>query len=165
MFSVCSSNACGIPTPNTYFLTGGLVWTGRWSRTSQVSSYSTTGWTQDLPDLTIERQLHACSFYTTDSGEDVLMVTGGLTTGNKRLDSTEVFRNNAWSVLASAALPSPTSSLSAGKIDDTIFLLGGKPTGRILRFNSTTERWEDDGRLQRHGFAMQVVDNAEKFCN
>ena len=71
MFSVCSSNACGIPTPNTYFLTGGLVWTGRLSRTSQVSSYSTTGWTQDLPDLTIERQLHACSFYTTDSGEDV----------------------------------------------------------------------------------------------
>ena len=52
------------------------------------------------------------------------MVTGGLTTGNKRLDSTEVYRNNAWSVLPSAALPSPTSSLSAGKIDDTIFLLG-----------------------------------------
>ena len=119
------------------------MWTGTtWETTSKVSRYSTTGWTNDLPDLNIARRNHACSFYTTDSGDNVgftsvliqiylwlyhgqvLMVTGGLSAMYNRLDSTEIYRNNVWSVLPSAALPSPSSGLSAGKIDHTIFLIG-----------------------------------------
>ena len=119
------------------------MWTGSTSDPSEysrkVSRYSTTGWTHDLPDLNIARSYHACSFYTTDSGDNVgftaapsdisicgfqvLLVTGGLNDGGK-LASTEIYKNNVWSVLPSAALPSPTSLLSAGKIDDTIFLIG-----------------------------------------
>ena len=52
------------------------------------------------------------------------MVTGGKSGTDDRLDSTEIYRNNVWSVLPSAALPSPSESLSAGKIDHTIFLMG-----------------------------------------
>ena len=113
-----------------------------WETTSKVSRYSTTGWTNDLPDLNIARSYHACSFYTTDSGDNVgftsvliqiylwlyhgqvLMVTGGERASYDMLASTEIYRNNIWSVLLSAALPSPSSQLSAGKIDHTIFLMG-----------------------------------------
>merc|ERR1712232_878818 len=98
-------------------------------------------------------------------GDNVLMVTGGLSATNRRLDSTEIYRNNVWSVLPSAALPSPTYLLSAGKIDDTIFVMGGSPTVGILRFNTGTEQWEEVGSFPRYGFAMQVVDNAERYCS
>ena len=48
------------------------MWTGSdWKFSSKVSHYSTTGWTHDLPDLNIARAAHACSFYTTDSGDNV----------------------------------------------------------------------------------------------
>ena len=52
------------------------------------------------------------------------MVTGGESATYDMFASTEIYRNNVWSVLPSAVLPSPTNSLSAGKIDDTIFLIG-----------------------------------------
>ena len=42
------------------------------------------------------------------------------------LSSTEIYRNKAWTVLSSAALPSPTSGLTAGNIDNTIFVFGKK---------------------------------------
>ena len=68
----CSSGGCGIDLGESYILTGGNVWTGSgWPRQSKVSRYSTTGWTEDLPDLNIARSGHACSFYTTDSGDNV----------------------------------------------------------------------------------------------
>jgi len=157
---------CGIDLGQSYVLTGGWMWTGSdWEATSKVSHYSTTGWTHDLDDLNIARAFHACSFYTTDSGDNVLLVTGGLSATYERLSTTEIYSNMAWRVLPSAALPSPTSSLSAGKIDDTIFLIGGRPGIGILRFNSVTEKWEEVGSFIREAFAMQVVDNAEKYCS
>ena len=52
------------------------------------------------------------------------MVIGGASSGSQQLDSTEIYRNDVWSVLPSAVLPSPTLYLSAGKIDDTIFVIG-----------------------------------------
>ena len=54
------------------------------------------------------------------------MVTGGHGSGRVVLDNTEIFnaRDNVWSILPSAALPSPTAYFSAGKIDDTIFVIG-----------------------------------------
>ena len=68
----CSSGGCGIDLGESYILTGGAVWTGSgWAYGSKVSRYSTTGWTEDLPDLNIARWGHACSFYTTDSGDNV----------------------------------------------------------------------------------------------
>ena len=68
----CSSDACGIDLGESYILTAGNVWTGSsWVYDSKVSNYSTTGWTEDLPDLNIARRYHACSFYTTDSGDNV----------------------------------------------------------------------------------------------
>ena len=106
-----------------------------------MSNYSTTGWTEDLDDLNTARAGHACSFYTTDSGNkvgftavfcffsyilssQVLLVTGGVDGADNKLSSTEIYRNKAWTVLSSAALPSPTYYLSAGNIDNTIFVLG-----------------------------------------
>ena len=68
----CSSYGCGIDLGESYILTGGQVLTGySLVRQSKVSRYSTTGWTEDLPDLNIARRHHACSFYTTDSGDNV----------------------------------------------------------------------------------------------
>merc|ERR1712061_782161 len=99
-----------------------------------------------------------------DSGDNVLLVTGGKDARNKKLSSTEIYRNKAWTVLSSAALPSPTWGLSAGNIDNTIFVFGGDPTVGILKFDPKTEKWEDVGSFSRSFFAMQVVDDAEKYC-
>ena len=56
-----------------YILSGGMVRTGSaWVAINKVSNYSTTGWKEDLPgDLNTARSYHACSFYTTDSGDKV----------------------------------------------------------------------------------------------
>ena len=51
-------------------------------------------------------------------------MTGGKDTEGTKLSSTEIFRNKAWTVLSSAALPSPTAYFSDGNIDNTIFVLG-----------------------------------------
>ena len=53
-------------------------------------------------------------------------MTGGWDAADKLLSSTEIYRNKAWTVLSSAALPSPTYLLSAGNIDNTIFVFGKK---------------------------------------
>ena len=53
-------------------------------------------------------------------------MTGGWDADYTRLSSTEIYRNKAWTVLSSAALPSPTYKLSAGNIDNTIFVFGKK---------------------------------------
>ena len=101
------------------------------------------------------------------------MVTGGKRDWYFETDSTEIYRDSAWSVLPSAALPSPTFYLSSGKINDTIFVIGisillkvfffyfqcysgGIPTVGILRFNSVTEKWEDVGRFKRHDLTLQA---------
>jgi len=131
---------------------------------NKVSRYSTTGWTGDLDDLNTARAAHACSFYTTDSGDKFLLVTGGWDADQNDLSSTEIYRNKAWTVLPSAALPSPAFLLSAGNIDNTIFVFGGYGMMRILKFNPRTEKWEDVGSFSRSGHAMQVVDDAEKYC-
>ena len=52
-------------------------------------------------------------------------MTGGVDAAS-RMSSTEIYRNKAWTVLPSAALPSPTYGLSAGNIDNTIFVFGKK---------------------------------------
>jgi len=92
-------------------------------------------------------------------------VTGGFGAAYKRLTSTEIYRNKAWTDLYSAALPAPTHGLSAaGNIDNTIFVFGGNPTVGILKFNQRTKEWEDVGSFSRDNFAMQVVDDAEKYC-
>ena len=53
-------------------------------------------------------------------------MTGGLDAADNKLSSTEIYRNKAWTVLSSAALPSPSWGLSAGNIDNTIFVFGKK---------------------------------------
>ena len=100
------------------------------------------------------------------------------------LSSTEIYRNKAWTVLSSAALPSPTYGLSAGNIDNTIFVFGknlhfciilllklklqidipgGDPTVGILKFNHRTDEWEDVESFSRFRFAMQAGFRYFKF--
>ena len=111
-------------------------------------------------------------------------MTGGKDTAGTKLSSTEIFRNKAWTILSSAALPSPTYYLSAGNIDNTIFVFGtnlhfciifllklklqidipgGEPTVGILKFNPRTEKWEDVGSFSREAFAMQAGFRYFKF--
>ena len=68
----CSSDGCGIDLGGFYILSGGRIGYRSDSEViSKVSNYSTTGWTEDLDDLNTARAGHACSFYTTDSGDKV----------------------------------------------------------------------------------------------
>ena len=109
-------------------------------------------------------------------------MTGGYGAEYNMLSSTEIYRNKAWTLLSSAALPSPTYLLSAGNIDNTIFVFGkkvhleamilfvieteiyffdlcipgGRPPVGILKFNPRTEEWEYVGSFSRDGFAMQA---------
>ena len=42
---------------------------------------------------------------------------------------------------------------------DIIYIPGGLKVGRILRFNSGTEKWEEVGSFKKYGFAMQAGSN------
>ena len=51
------------------------------------------------------------------------MVTGGLSYSNAKMDTTEIFRNNKWNIVA-GKLPVPMESLSIATINDRVILFG-----------------------------------------
>ena len=80
-------DACLIPQTDGFIVTGGT--SGVWD---YVEKYSSTGeFVENLPYLVIGRRAHACGTFEDGDGRAVLLVTGGISSGNKEvLSSTEM---------------------------------------------------------------------------
>jgi len=65
---------------------------------ARTSRYSIDSWLEDLDDLNIARQEHACGWYTDTEGKRINIVAGGVGDEYNTLDSVElnVAGENGW---------------------------------------------------------------------
>ena len=114
--------------------------TGGWHTQATVSRYTMAqGWVEDLPTLNQGRYDHGCAAFAGDNGQVLLrkvekwmvfclhlyfqnfLVAGG-SNGYHLLDSTEVFRDGVWTVVA--PLPVALEGVRGVTLDNTVFMTG-----------------------------------------
>jgi len=159
--------ACAIPDPdnNEVTITGG-VHTG-----TRVSVYSDDGWKRDLASLRGERWRHACTSFK-DEVAKILIVTGGSRGLNHPLDSTEVYRDGTWRIVA-GQLPAAMYYLRATVISNRVLLFGGfdgyNIKNSILEYNQETEKWFEIGSMRTgrygHGVSVVSLDEYARWCH
>jgi len=166
--------ACGIEVGDHYVVTGGRDGSAPGYALSTVANYSQSGLVEYLPSLNTRRFSHACSSFISDSGETVLLVTGG---GHEpggaeiRLDSTEILDgpSRSWRTLTTARLPSARWALQAGTVNNIVFIFGGDDGSHlntILSFNKTEESWQPAGQMtvRRSYHGVEVAQDVSKHC-
>ena len=86
---------------------------------------------RDLGDLTTWRRSHACTKFTADGGDLVMIVTGGFNSLDKYLSTTEMSADLGsswspvqWSPVPSTSLPSSRIRASAVNYDNRVFIFG-----------------------------------------
>jgi len=167
--------ACGIELGDHYVVTGGRDIDAPEYALNTVAKYSQSGLVDNLPSLNTRRYQHACSSFISDSGDTVLLVTGGVhfPRGTRiRLDSTEILVSpgRSWRTLTTARLPSPTSSLRAGTANNVVFVFGGydgsSSLNTILSFNKTEESWQPAGQMnvKRESHAVEKIEDIGQHC-
>ena len=123
----------------------------------------------------------------------VLLVTGGYNRVSL-LDSTEILEtpDRSWRTLTTARLPSPRYEMTAGSVNNVVFMFGGDylnillkwdlpynlsggetfnyeetdTTKKIFAFNKAEEIWEPAGEMieGRTNHAVEVIDNVSHLC-
>merc|ERR1711902_368875 len=174
-----TSLACGIEVGDHYIVTGGQDDDAPEEALNTVAKYSQAGQVEYLPSLNTRRYGHACSSFISDSGETVLMVTGGAHgPGGTRtkLDSTEILEltpGRSWRTLTTARLPSPIWGLRAGTANNVVFVFGGTESlfrssylNTILSFNKTEESWQPAGQMseERWKHAVEKIEDIAQHC-
>jgi len=172
-----TNEACGIEVGDHYVVTGGLDldFSTPEEALSTVAKYNQSGLVEYLPSLNQGRYNHACSSFISDSGETVLLVTGGLGgyTTHTLLDSTEILvtPGHSWRTLTTARLPSPTVGLRAGTANNVVYIFGGGSDGRsllntILSFNKTEESWQPAGQMtvERAVHSVEKIEDIGQLC-
>jgi len=170
-----TSEACGIEVGDHYIVTGGYDYAAPEDALNTVAKYSQSGLVDYLPSLNTRRHNHACSSFISDSGETVLMVTGGgqWSETYTRLDSTEILVSpgRSWRTLTTARLPSPRLGLRAGTANNVVYVFGGYDSNdnalnTILSFNKTEESWQPAGQMseERYDHAVEKVEDIGQHC-
>merc|ERR1719500_30359 len=126
-----TDRACGIVVGDYLIVTGGYGKISPGYALDTVAKYNQSGLVEYLPSLNQRRYYHACSSFKSDSGETVLLVTGGAYYQGgsyTRLDSTEILEcfGQSWKTLSHAILPSPRRGLKAGTANNVVYIFGGK---------------------------------------
>lgn len=169
-----TNGACGIEVGDHYVVTGG--YDGPERALSTVANYSQSGLVEYLPSLNQRRLGHACSSFISDSGETVLLVTGGLHWPGGTftpLDSTEILvtPGGSWRTLTTARLPSPRAGLQAGSANNVVYIFGGAEDessylNSILSFNKTEESWQPAGQMtvERAVHSVEKIEDIGQLC-
>jgi len=168
--------ACGIEVGDHYIVTGGHDYDAPEQALNTVAKYSQSGLVDYLRSLNTRRYGHACSSFISDSGETVLMVTGGTHYPGgapTELDSTEILVDipgRSWRTLTTARLPSPRYGLRAGIVNNVIYVFGGaggsSVLNTILSFNKAVESWQPAGQmtLERYGHGVEKIEDIGQHC-
>jgi len=160
-----TSSACAVPDQGNVIIIGGYPLTLK-----TASVYSEAGWQKDLASLNKGRRLSACGSYA-NGGEKFILVTGGaLGTGD--LDSTEIFHNNVWRIVA-GKLPVGMYGMSVATINNRVLMFGAySPSAyskQILEFNFEKESWTEIGTMKEkrgyHSVSAVSYNDYSKWCN
>jgi len=127
-----------------------------------VTSYQLTGNGDETPltPLNQGRADHACGVYQDADGQQVILVTGGYSSGplGDELSSTEVAVYSSdgqleWREVEGGELPSPRYGLTATLVGDILFVIGGRNgnsnVDSILSWDPVAESWQQAGNLAK----------------
>merc|ERR1719341_1017900 len=149
-----ANRACLIPGKDFFIITGG-------KNSAHVDRYLSTGeFDLELPGLRYPRWNHACSSYTDQNNQLVLLVTGGMH-GGTAVDTTELLLLGAshwikgppqW--ISGPRLPRRVNGVRAINSGGEIFLFGGNDDSEeylheIFKFNEDNQSWDVVGRLEQ----------------
>ena len=96
--------------------------------TGTVSRYGVDGWIEDLQDLNIGRDRHACTSYRNNDNVRVNLVCGGYTTnpngGGRATNTCEINLegSNTWTM--AQPLPLYNTNFRLYNIDNHVFMIG-----------------------------------------
>jgi len=137
----------------------------------KVDRYDSEGnYLDSLPDLLEARRRHACTTFTSSSGEEGLLVVGGESSDRSLLSSTELYlpSKNKWT--RGGDLPRAMSGLSAVRLSDRAVVTGGRDGGNtsseVLQYEETAGAWSEIGKMKkaRSSHAVVAVDDVSLFC-
>jgi len=150
---------------------GGFVMIGGCCSHGKVDRYNSEGnYLDSLPDLLGARRRHACTTFTSSSGEEGLLVVGGESSDRSLLSSTELYlpSKNKWT--RGGDLPRAMSGLSAVRLSDRAVVTGGRDGGNtsseVLQYEETAGAWSEIGKMKkaRSSHAVVAVDDVSLFC-
>jgi len=164
--------ACAIPDQTTVIITGG-VFTQR-----TVSRYGSEGHIEDLPSLNQGRAEHGCGAYTDDSGEQVLLVVGGLYQSETYISSTELFPRSSSAWVTVNNLPRKISAMRVARLGGSLYVTGGfgegeenpqdtmEITDNIYKW--TGQEWLQVGKMKKvrssHAVSTIKLGEIKDFC-
>jgi len=136
----------------------------------KVDRYDSEGnYLDSLPDLLEARRRHACTTFTSSSGEEGLLVAGGENGDRSLLSSTELYlpSKNKWT--RGGDLPRAMSGLRAAWLLERILVTGGLDGGyrdEVLQYDETAGAWSEIGKMKkaRSSHAVVAVDDVSLFC-
>jgi len=136
----------------------------------KVDRYDSKGnYLDSLPDLLEWRQLHACTTFTSSSGEEGLLVAGGDNRGH--ISSTELYLPSKKQWTKGGDLPRALSLLRAARLSEDVVVIGGRGYGssyrdEVLQYEETTGAWSEIGKMKkaRRGHAVVAVVDKSLYC-
>jgi len=132
----------------------------------KVDRYDPEGnYLDSLPDLLEARGLHACTTFTSSSGEEGLLVAGGYNDG--LLSSTELYLPSKKQWTRGGDLPRVMQHLRAARLSDRAVVTGGYDDGyidEVLQYDETAGAWSEIGKMKKARSNHAVVD-LSKFCS
>jgi len=137
----------------------------------KVDRYDSEGnYLDSLPDLLEARRSHACTTFTSSSGEEGLLVAGGWTTDWKPLPSTELYLPSKKQWTKGGDLPRAMYGLRAVRSSERVVVTGGWDGGNtsseVLQYEEIAETWSEIGKMKkaRSSHAVVAVDDVSLFC-
>jgi len=139
----------------------------------KVDRYDSEGnYLDSLPDLLEERRHHACTTFTSSSGEEGLLVAGGFNRykGATYLSSTELYLPSKKQWTRGGDLPRVIDDLRAAPLSEHAVVTGGY-SGRnyrdeVLQYDETAGTWSEIGKMKkaRSKHAVVAVDDVSLYC-
>merc|ERR1719474_1797256 len=150
---------------------GGFVMIGGCCSHGKVDRYNSEGnYLDSLPDLLEARRRHACTTFTSSSGEEGLLVAGGYN-GGEYLSSTELFLPSKKQWTKGGDLPRAMRGLRAALLLEHVVVTGGLDDDRnyrdeVLQYEETTEAWSETGKMKKARDYHAVVEvDVSLFCS
>jgi len=136
----------------------------------KVDRYDSKGnYLDSLPDLLEARTYHACTTFTSSSGEEGLLVAGGDNRGH--ISSTELYLPSKKQWTKGGDLPRALSLLRAARLSEDVVVIGGRGYGssyrdEVLQYEETTGAWSEIGKMKkaRRGHAVVAVVDKSLYC-
>jgi len=133
---------------------GGFVMIGGCCSHGKVDRYNSEGnYLDSLPDLLEARRRHACTTFTSSSGEEGLLVTGGYNVNIGFFSSTELYLPSKKQWTRGGDLRRAMERLRAARLSEHVVVTGGYDGGNrrdeVLQYDEKAGTWSEIGKMKK----------------